>query len=41
VQQTTTLGTTGSWENVGDPVPANSMRIPLVLGHQFLRVRGQ
>jgi hypothetical protein len=39
VQQTTTLGTTSSWENVGDPVQANSMRIPLGSGPQFLRVR--
>jgi hypothetical protein len=41
VQQTTTLGATSSWENVGEPVQANSMRIPLVPGNLFLRVRGQ
>lgn len=41
VQQTTTLGTADSWENVGDPVQANSMRVPLEPGNLFLRVRGQ
>ena len=41
VQQTATLGDPGSWQNVGDPVQANSMRMPLGNGNQFLRVRGQ
>ena len=41
VQQTTTLGATSSWENVGEPVQANSLRLPLGSGPQFLRVRGQ
>ena len=39
VQQTTTLGATSSWENVGDPVQANSMRVPRGPGSLFLRVR--
>jgi hypothetical protein len=41
VQQTTALGDPGSWENVGEPVQANSMRIPVGPGNLFLRVRGQ
>ena len=41
VQQTTALGGTASWENVGEPVQANSMRIPLGPGNLFVRVRGQ
>lgn len=41
VQQTATLGDPGSWQNVGEPVTANSLRIPLGTGNVFLRVRGQ
>jgi len=41
VQQTTTLGPTAMWENVGEPVQATSMRIPLGPGTVFFRVRGQ
>jgi hypothetical protein len=41
VQQTTAMDDTGSWENVGDRVQANSMRMPSAPGNVFLRVRGQ
>ena len=41
VQQTTTLGPTPTWENVGEPLHATSMRIPIGPGNVFLRVRGQ
>lgn len=41
VEQTTTLSATSSWENVGEPVQTNSVRIPLSPGTLFLRVRGQ
>ena len=41
VQQTPTLGPTNVWENVGEPVPTNSVRVPLGPGNVFLRVRGQ
>lgn len=41
VQQTTTLGPTTTWENVGEPAQATSMRIALGPGNVFLRVRGQ
>ena len=39
--QTTTLGTTNAWDNLGEPVPTNLMRVPLEPGDLFLRVRGQ
>jgi len=41
MQQTTTLVAANAWENVGEPVPTNSMRIPLDPGNRFFRVRGQ
>jgi hypothetical protein len=41
VQQTTTLDSTCIWENVGEPVRTNSMRMPCGPGNVFLRVRGQ
>jgi hypothetical protein len=41
VQQTAALSDTSSWEDVGVPVQANWMRVPLGPGTLFLRVRGQ
>jgi hypothetical protein len=41
VQQTTAAGGTASWENVGEPMPTSTMRVPLGPGNLFLRVRGQ
>jgi hypothetical protein len=41
VQQATSLGGFTSWEDVGLPVPTNSMPLPLGTGTLFLRVRGQ
>ena len=41
VQQSTAMDDTCSWENVGEPVQPNSLRIPFSPGNRFLRVRGQ
>lgn len=39
VQQTTSLSTPVSWQNVGDPVAANSLTLPIEPGTLFWRVR--
>jgi uncharacterized delta-60 repeat protein len=41
VQQSSNLGGIIAWDNVGEPVPTNSMRLLLSPGNLFLRVRGQ
>jgi hypothetical protein len=41
VQQTTDLGSSNSWVNVGEAVQTNSMTLPVGTGNLFLRVRGQ
>lgn len=40
VQQTTDLGSTNSWENVGEPMQTISITLPFGSSNLFLRVRG-